>query len=155
MASVSEEAPLPTGKTPELSIDRTEEAGGHKYHYTIERRPVETTVTDEDGNVFYDNSISLAVQRDGSVLYSRTFTREDFLPMLDKGFCRYGILDGCRFVEIKGGNVVFSLCVSYPESDMLAAYLLTIHADGSATFSPDNTLDVENLADSAALSVGN
>ena len=154
MASVSTEEALPTGKTPELLVDRRTSADGHKYHYVIERKPVETTVTDDEGNVFYDNSISIKVERDGGQYYSRTFTRENFLSMVDKGFQRYGILDGCRFVRINKGAVVFSLCVSYPESDLYTAYLLTVQPDGSSSFSPDNTLDVENFADSASLSSG-
>ena len=83
MASVSQEEALPTGKTPELLIDRRTSAGGHKYHYVIERKPVETTVTDDEGNVFYDNEISILVERDGKQVYKRSFTRENFLSMLD------------------------------------------------------------------------
>lgn len=152
MATVSTEEALPTGKTPELLVDRRTSAGGHKYRYVIERKPVETTVTDDEGNVFYDNRITITLERDGGQYFSRSFTRQNFLSMLDKGFQRYGILDGCRFVKVSKGAVVFSLCVSYPESDLYTAYLLTVQSDGSSSFSPDNTLDVENFADSASLS---
>ena len=154
VAAVSEEAPLPSGKTLPLTIDRKTKADGHDYHYIINREPVENTVEDEDGNIFYDNEISILVERDGKQIYKRSFTRENFLSMLDEGFRQYGILDGCRFVKIGQGNVVFSLCVSYPESDLFTPFLLTVHPDGSGSFSPDNTLDVDNFADSAALSSG-
>lgn len=154
VASVSEEAPLPTGKTLPLNIDRKTKADGHDYHYIINREPIDNTVEDEEGNVFYDNEISILVERDGGQMYKRSFTRENFLSMLDEGFRQYGILDGCRFVKIDKGSVVFSLCVSYPESDLFTPFLLTVHPDGSGSFSPDNTLDVDNFADSAALSSG-
>ena len=154
VASVSEEAPLPSGKTLPLNIERRTKADGRAYHYIINREPNETTVEDEDGNVFYDNEISILVERDGGRMFQRSFTRENFLSMLDEGFRQYGILDGCRFVKIEKGNVIFSLCVSYPESDLFTPFLLTVHPDGSGSFSPDNTLDVDNFADSAALSSG-
>ena len=36
-----------------------------------------------------------------------------------------GILDGFRFNRVDNGKLVFSLCVSYPDSDLSAPFLLT------------------------------
>ena len=41
------------------------------------------------------------------------------------------------------GKLVFSLCVSYPESDLSSPFLLTIGPDGSATITKDEFMDVE------------
>lgn len=152
VAAMSTEDALPSGKTPSLTIDRRTKADDVRYHYVINREPNETTVTDDEGNVFYDNDIHISVEREGSTIYSHTLTRESFLSMLDEGFRRYGILDGCRFVKATAHTITFSLCVSYPESDLYSAFLYTIDKNGGISIAPDNTLDVDNFADSVSLS---
>jgi hypothetical protein len=54
-----------------------------------------------------------------------------------------GILDGFRFFRVDDGKLVFSLCVSYPDSDLSSPFLLTIGPDGSATITKDELMDVE------------
>ena len=54
-----------------------------------------------------------------------------------------GILDGFRFNRVDNGKLVFSLCVSYPDSDLSAPFLLTIGPDGSSTIVEDEFMDVD------------
>ena len=46
-------------------------------------------------------------------------------------------------MSAKEGKLTFGVCVSFPESDMLTPFVLTIGPDGSYTLEPDTAPDIE------------
>ena len=92
--------------------------GSHLFVYTIHREADDSlkVVVDENGDKFVDNYYDLTMN---------------------------GILDGFRFMSAKEGKLTFGVCVSFPESDMLTPFVLTIGPDGSYTLEPDTAPDIE------------
>ena len=117
--------------------------GSHKVVYAITGRPDDELpiVVDEDGIKYKDNRFKLVITKDGKTLFDRSFTKADFKSMLSKNFQKYGIMDGLRFNRAEDGKLLFNTCVSYPESDMLCPFILTIGPDGSHRIDPDTSAD--------------
>ena len=120
--------------------------GTHKTVYRISSRPDESlpVVVDEDSVKYVDNRFQLTVTRDGSTLFSRSFTRADFRDLLPGEFREYGIMDGLRFNRAEDGKLYFNACVSYPDSDMSCPFILTVGPDGSHAIEPDPAVDEED-----------
>lgn len=145
-------APPVETSTPSLHIADSVMAGGHKYIYKVERDPIDSVfVKDEDGNEYNDNTIRVEVKRDGAVFFQHTFMKKNFANWLDNGMLKNGVLDGCRFLKIEDGGVVFSMCVSIPLSDLSSPFFVTVDGSGAYTIAVDHTLDMDNLNDSTKL----
>lgn len=119
--------------------------GSHKVVYTITRRPDESLpeVIDEDGVRYKDNRFNLLIVKDGKKLFERSLTKADFKSRLPEDFKKYGIIDGLRFNRAEEGKLYFNTCISFPESDMICPFLLTIGPDGSYAIAPDTTFGEE------------
>lgn len=105
----------------ELHMADTCRVGGNTYSWTIDRVPCDSLnsiVEDDMGYRYVDNMVKILLRRNGAVVFSRTFTKGDFAHLLDRDFYSHSILDGCRFMQVEDGMMVFSLAVSYPDSDM-------------------------------------
>ena len=75
-------------------------------------------VKDETGQKFVDNRIRLKVIRqDGSVFFSRTFTKADFNDYLDEDYRATGILEGLVFDRVDGYQLIFAGSVCHPQTD--------------------------------------
>ncbi len=129
----------------EFHLIDTVKLGSKMYVYQLDRVSSDSLgiVTDENGEKFVDNFYQLNIKRNGAPFFDKRFTKNLLAPQLDKGFKKNGILDGFRFIAAKEGQLFFSLCVSYPESDMSAPFILTIGPDGSYSLRPDNMMDLE------------
>lgn len=127
---------------PDLHTTDTCHAGNHEYTYTIDRISNDSLgyVIDEFGDKFSATTLTIGVARDGKSIFRHTFTKESFKEYLTEDFLDNSIVDGCRFIRVKEGNVYFELAVSYPDSDMSQPFLLTIAADGSYRVSKDDSL---------------
>ena len=112
--------------------------GSHLYVYTIHRQADDSlkVVVDENGDKFVDNYYDLTILKDGGNFFRRLFTKASFASQLDDNFRKNGILDGFRFMSAKEGKLTFGVCVSFPESDMLTPFVLTIGPDASFTLEP-------------------
>ena len=135
---------------PEYGLTDSTEAYGHKYVYEINRTASETLpmVKDDMEDWFADNEIRLQIWRDGREMFDEVFTKEVFRDGLDNNFYQQSILDGIRFVRVeKGQGMVFSMSISYPESDMSVPFLLTITDAGGFSFVKDDNLDMEGEDD--------
>lgn len=135
---------------PEYGLTDSTEAYGHKYVYEINRTASETLpmVKDDMEDWFADNEIRLQIWRDGREMFDKVFTKEVFRDGLDNNFYQQSILDGIRFVRVeKGQGMVFSMSISYPESDMSVPFLLTITDAGGFSFVKDDNLDMEGEDD--------
>lgn len=119
--------------------------GRHKVVYTITRQPDEDlpTVIDEDGIMYKDNRFNLLIVKDGKKLFERSLTKADFKSKLPDEFQKFGIMDGLRFNHAEEGKLYFNACVSFPESDMICPFLLTVGPDGSYTITHDTNFGEE------------
>lgn len=93
---------------------------GKTYHIAIHRTPADSLsmVKDENGQQFVDNVFTLAVSRaDGSVFFSRKFTKADFLRYITADFRKTGILEGIVFDKADGDWLVFAASIGRPETD--------------------------------------
>ena len=123
--------------------------GNHNIEYRLERVAEDSVlVTDPETEERYaDNHYVLTIVKDGDAFFNRKFSKADFRPYLDGGFRKYGLLDGFRFSEVKDGNLLFGVCISYPDSDMSAPFVVTVYKDGKFGIKVDDILDVDEDAD--------
>ncbi|MBR1547651.1 MAG: DUF4738 domain-containing protein [Prevotella sp.] len=117
---VVKSAPSGPIKMQEYSDDRQVDWIGKRYRVVIHRMPADSlqVVTDETGQQYVDNVISLTVSRsDGSVFYSHVFRKSDFLAQLDADYAKTGILEGLVFDKADGDWLVFAASVCHPQAD--------------------------------------
>ena len=140
-------------RMPEYNFSDTVTVGSHQYVYTIHREPSDSLpkVKDEMGDTYFDNFYQLSVERDNASFFEHRFVKRDLNAFLSRDFQRNGIIDGFRFINAEGGRLIFGLCVSYPDSDMSAPFLLTIAPNASFVIEPDDVMDVEETADTASI----
>jgi hypothetical protein len=99
-------------------------------------------VKDETGQKFVDNHIQLKVIRqDGSVFFSRTFTKADFNDYLDDDYRATGILEGLVFDRVDGYQLIFAGSVSHPQTDEYIPLVITLSNFGDVTISRDTEMD--------------
>lgn len=137
-------------RLPVLHAVDTVTSGKNVYVIEVHREAFDSLgiVTDDMGYRYADNSLKIAVRKNGSVLFNRTFRKKDFLHLLDAEFASHSILDGCRFLQVHEGMVSFSLAVSYPDSDMSRPFKLNIGPDGSYMIVKNDDLEDEYISDS-------
>lgn len=99
-------------------------------------------VKDETGQSFVDNSISLRIVRaDGSVFFSKTFTKQSFSDYLDEAYRQKGILEGLVFDKVDGNNLVFAASVSFPQTDEYIPLEVKVDNFGHVGIKRDENLD--------------
>ena len=99
-------------------------------------------VKDETGQKFVDNRIQLKVIRqDGSVFFSRTFTKADFNDYLDDDYRATGILEGLVFDRVEGLHLIFAGSVSHPQTDEYIPLVITLSNFGDVAISRDTQMD--------------
>ena len=132
-----------------LCLQDTLLVGSNKYTWVVERQPCDSLgiIEDEMGDKYAENILKLNVKKNGNVLLSHTFYKKEFKSLLDKKFYSYSIIDGCRFLYVKEGKIVFSLCLSYPDTDMSRPFHLIIHPDGSYKLEKDDIMDDDFVTD--------
>lgn len=118
--------------------------------YSIHNEPCDSmpVVTDQYGTKFKDNVFVLTIERNGQTVLKRKFTKNDFASLMTAEFRKSGMFDGFRCKNYEDGVLIFSTCVSFPESDMSQPFLVKVRQDGSVTIEQDKTPLNENPADS-------
>ena len=117
---------------------------GKDYQVEIIRIPDDSLrmVEDETGQKFVDNRISLRVLRgDGSVFFSRSFTKAAFDNYLDDDYRKTGITEGLVFDKIDGNLLVFAASVCHPQTDEYIPLIITISNLGDVGIKRDEDLD--------------
>ena len=127
------------------TYDLTDSLSAAPYTYVLHRQPADSSacVTDEYGQKYLDNYYELRVMKGGNALFSHRFTKASFGSQLDATFRQNAIFDGFRFTHVEEGKLYFSLCFSYPDSDLSQPFILCVSPDGSHTIAIDNTPDME------------
>lgn len=121
------------------------EWGGKDYTSMIIRTSNDSLdmVTDEEGQKFIDNTISLTITRsDGSKFFSREFTKQTFNDYLDDDYRKTGILEGLVFDRLDDGKVRFAASVSHPQTDEYIPLVVVIDRMGNMTIARDTEMDV-------------
>lgn len=99
---------------------------------------------DESGQEYYDNKIDLKVTRaDGSVFFSRTFSKADFSSLLDEKTFRDGAMLGLPFIRVEDSQLVFGASIGSPDesSDEYVPFILTISRMGEVRIERDTQLE--------------
>lgn len=99
-------------------------------------------VKDETGQEFVDNRISIRILRaDGSVFFSRVFTKAAFDACLDNDYRQTGILEGLVFDKVVGVNLFFAASVCHPQTDEYIPMVVTVSSLGEVGIRRDTDLD--------------
>ena len=117
---------------------------GKSYKVEVSRTANDSlpTVTDETGQKFVDNTISLRVLRaDGSVAISKTFTKANFDNYIDGQYRKAGILEGLVFDAVDGQQLKFAASVSLPQTDEYIPLEVKIDNFGSVAINRDSEMD--------------
>lgn len=123
---------------------------GRKYHVAIHRQPADSLpkVKDETGQQYVDNVISVAVSRqDGSVFFSRTFTKSDFKQFLDADYTKTGIFEGLVFDKADGDYLEFAASVSHPGTDEYIPMVVRLSRMGDIAIRRDTQMDTNSAAE--------
>ncbi|MCI2088203.1 MAG: DUF4738 domain-containing protein [Prevotella sp.] len=98
-----------------------------------------------DENTKYDdNQITVkVVRKNGSVFFSRTFTKSDFSSYIDDDTKKKGALLGIIFVKAESSNLLFAVSVGSPDvtSDEYIPLVMKLSHTGTVDISKDNSLD--------------
>lgn len=117
---------------------------GKTYFVTIGRQPSDSLpmVKDETGQKFVDNVFRLTVSRkDGSVFYTRTFTKKALTQYLDDDFNKTGVFEGLVFDKAEGDYLFFGASVGHPQSDEYIPLVFRLSRMGDLTIKRDTQMD--------------
>ena len=95
---------------------------GKKYTIQLRREPTDTLhmLTDETGQQYVDNRVSLTIKRDdNSSFLTKVFTKEAFSSYVDNEFRQKGMLENIVFHEIDNQQLKFGVVISRPENEDL------------------------------------
>ncbi len=117
---------------------------GRQYHVVVMRQPCDSLpmVKDETGQEFVDNVFNMTVSRsDGSVFYTRIFTKKDFDSYIDADYRKTGILEGVVFDKVEGDYLVFGASVGHPQTDEYIPLVVKLSRMGELSVTLDTQLD--------------
>ena len=99
-------------------------------------------VKDENGQKFVDNRLSVKVMRsDGSVFFSRSFTKAAFESYLNNDYRQTGVLEGLVYDKVEGNNLFFAASVSHPQTDEYIPLVVSVSNFGEVGIRLDTDLD--------------
>ena len=140
-----------TPKAPERMQDYTDQRDvqwiGRTYHVAVHRQPADSLpmVKDETGQKYVDNTISVAVSRsDGSVFFSRRFTKADFMQHLDADYAKTGVFEGLVFDRADGDWLLFAASVCHPHTDEYIPLVVRLSRMGVVEIQRDTQLDTSS-----------
>ena len=140
------ETPKPQGPIRMQEYQQTKDVQWLGKDYQIDVRRVADDslrmVKDETGQQFVDNRITIRVIRaDGSVFFSRSFTKAAFERFLNDDYRQTGILEGLVFDKVDGLQLVFAASVSHPQTDEYIPLVVTVSNYGDVGIKLDTELD--------------
>lgn len=129
-----------------FNMPKTIEWLGSTYKISIKRYADRSLplAEDEEHRKYYDNKIEVKIERaDGSVFFSRTFTKQDFSQFTDNAYGRNGALLGFAFDRIEGNYLYFGASVGSPDtmSDEYVPLVVSISNLGAVKITTDTQLD--------------
>jgi hypothetical protein len=131
----------------EYTDERDVEWIGKNYHVAIHRHSSDSLpmVKDEIGQKYIDNVFTLAVSRtDGSIFFSRSFTKSSLNSYLDDDFRNTGIFEGLVFDKVDGDWLVFAASVGHPQTDEYIPLVIRLSRMGELDIKRDVQMDTNN-----------
>lgn len=141
---VVKKAPQQPVKMQEYNDERNVPWIGKTYHVAISRTPSDSLpmVKDETGQKFVDNIFKLTVSReDGSVFFSRQFTKAFFTEHITEMYRKSGILEGIVFDKADGDWLEFAASVGLPQTDEYIPLVIRLSRMGELTVRQDMQMD--------------
>ena len=117
---------------------------GKKYKVSVSRQPSDSLpmVKDENGQKYIDNVFRLTVSRqDGSVFFSRTFTKKSLTQYLDDEFNKTGVFEGLAFDKAEGDYLLIGGSVGHPQSDEYIPLVFRLSRMGELVIKRDTQMD--------------
>ena len=155
---VVKKAPQQPVKMQEYNDERDVPWIGKSYHVAINRMPSDSLpmVKDETGQKFVDNIFTLTVSReDGSVFFSRQFTKAFFANYITDVYRKAGILEGIVFDKADGDWLKFAASVGLPQTDEYIPLVIRLSRMGELTVSQDTQMDTNGDIDEKAAKKNN
>ena len=118
---------------------------GKKYQLYVDRTPDEKLpqVKSEMG-LFMDNRIQVKITREnGTSLFEKTFTKNDFAVYLPEKYLKRSVLEGLVFDDVRTGErkeIILAASVSYPMTDFYIPFVLQVSQDGKLTIQKDEDM---------------
>ena len=102
-------------------------------------------VKDETGQEFVDNVFSLAVSRaDGSIFFSRTFTKKDVVNYIDENYRKAGVFEGLVFDRVDGDYLILAASVGLPQTDEYIPLVIRLSRMGQISIQRDTQMDTSS-----------
>lgn len=134
-------------KMQEYTDSRDVEWIGKTYHVAVHREACDSLpmVKDEYGQKYVDNVFTMVVTRsDGSVFFSRTFTKKFVAQYLDNDYRETGIFEGLVFDKADGDWLVFAASVGHPQSDEYIPLVVSLSRMGELVVKHDTQMDTNS-----------
>ena len=120
---------------------------GRTYHVAVNRQPCDSLpmVKDDTEQQFVDNIFTVTVSRsDGSVFFSRKFTKKQFSQYINDDYRQTGILEGIVFDRAEGDWLIFAASVGHPQTDEYIPLIIKLSRMGVLNISQDTQMDTSN-----------
>lgn len=118
---------------------------GKKFQLTVERTPDEKLPhVKSDMGLFMDNSIKVKIVREnGTTLFEKTFTKNDFAAYLPEKYLNRSVLEGLVFDDVRTEEkkeITLAASVSYPMTDLYIPFILVVGQNGSLSIAKDDDM---------------
>ena len=94
--------------------------------------------------LFVDNSIKVKITREnGTALFEKTFTKNDFAAHLPAKYLKRSVLEGLVFDDVRTNEnkeLTLAASVSYPMTDLYIPFILVVSQDGKLSISKDEDM---------------
>ena len=134
------------------SINQVITCRGKKFQLSVERMPDEKLPhVKSDMGLFMDNSIKVKITRDnGTALFEKRFTKNDFATYLPEKYLKRSILEGLVFDDVRTDakkEITLAASVSYPMTDLYIPFILVVSQDGKLLISKDEDMGEMTFGD--------
>ncbi len=145
-----EEAKKPTQEIGNYDMTSPVDWVGSTYQVVVERKADHSLPLADDGqgNKYFDNRISLKILRkDGSVFFSRVFTKNDFSRYVDALYQKNSALLGIVLDRAETDHLIFAASVGSPDkmSDEYVPLVMMISRFGDVSISKDTQMDTGSI----------
>ncbi len=145
-----EEVKKPTQEIGNYDMTTPVDWVGSTYQVVVERKADHSLPLADDGqgNKYFDNRISLKILRkDGSVFFSRVFTKNDFSRYVDALYQKNSALLGIVLDRAETDHLIFAASVGSPDkmSDEYVPLVMKISRFGDVSISKDTQMDTGSI----------
>lgn len=139
---VNLEAEVATPQGPTVAVIRSIQDSFDSYSIHSECQLDSASVVECAYGQYYDNKVTLHIEKEGSSILDRTFTKHDFKGAYDAD---KNVLVGFILKEQKDGLLIFSVEVGDPDNEEGGAcFFLKVDKSGGYTISVDTTQDTSS-----------